>query len=187
MENERKKLWQQEQQQGLGDKPDVAQSYNGDVDVQDVERNDAGFISDFNDHFSLQQPTSDVRFRGNAAHVYELRSSQIQLVAITSKQEDAAESISNETARHQVNADLESKEHSLTIEMKEVVADQAAALSLLRATYTVVALFFTGIVISTGRQYKLASTLRSRTIALTLLILIEYSRIFTSCSLSAFS
>jgi hypothetical protein len=160
MENEQNELLQpeqeQEQQQGLGDnnKSDLAQQQrdNGDDNEQDVERNDARLYPNYRykDHFLLNQPTSDIRFRGNAVHVYDLRSSQIQLVAMTTKkEEETSESIPAETTRQQTNAvDLEVKEHSLTIEMKEVMADRATARSLLRTTYTLVALFFGGIVSS---------------------------------------
>jgi hypothetical protein len=157
MENGRDDLFQQEQQHGLGDKADVAQSDDIDVGARDAKRNEAGFFPNYKDHFSLHHPTSDVRFRGTAIRVYELQSSQIQLVPITRKTEDAVESISDETARRQGNDDLESREHSLTIELKEVMADRAFAFSLLRTTYTLVALFFMGIVSSAGRQ----STFRS--------------------------
>jgi hypothetical protein len=156
MGNERKETLQQEQQQGLGDNADVAQPDDSDVDVQDVERNDAGFFPTYQDHFLLRQPTSDVRFRGNAVRVYQLRTSQIQWVAMKAQKEDAAECISDETAQHQVKPDPVSNDHSLAIEIKEVMADRAVALSLLRTTYTLVALFFTGIVSHVGHQFTLA-------------------------------
>jgi hypothetical protein len=183
MEIERKELLGQEQQQGLSNQADTNQPDDGDVDVdvdiQDVERSDSGFCPNYKDHFLLQQPTSDVRFRGNAIRVYQLRSSQLQLVAMTTKKEDVAGSTSNETARRHVNADLESTEHSPTIEMKEVLADRVVALSLLRTTYTLVALFFTGIVSSPLIQFALVFRLRSMEIALTVL----FFRIFLAVRL----
>jgi hypothetical protein len=34
----------------------------------------------FSDHFTLRLPTSDVKYRGDSVHVYDLRTSQIQIV-----------------------------------------------------------------------------------------------------------
>jgi hypothetical protein len=106
------------------------------------------------DNFLLRQPTSEVRYRGNSVHVYELRSSQIQLVK-SGKRQEGQEGVlglqqtngntSNNNDDHAM-MDQASPEDIISLEMKDVGVDRAGALSLLRMTYVIVALFFTGIV-----------------------------------------
>lgn len=142
------------------------------------------------DHFTLRIPTSEVRYRGDFIHVYDLRASQIQFVTTTSGTEPAlnagsVNSTSNTSPNHvrqqqqqpsvrsskgqgdeetQINAHSDTPEvflggsvdnneqkqlpQSYEIQLRHVPNDRATGLSLLRLTYTVVALFFTGIVSS---------------------------------------
>jgi hypothetical protein len=48
----------------------------------------------FTDHFTLSLPTSDVKYRGDSIHVYDLRASQIQFVTTTPTSNSSWSSVS---------------------------------------------------------------------------------------------
>lgn len=162
-----------------------------DVDVVVVENpversgggeeviNNAIISPTYRDHFLLHRPTSDVRYRGSSVHVYELRSSQIQLATIAA---EATENGMIVRPEGYIGSEHGPMEHlSLTLEMKEVPSDRASALGLLRATYTLVALFFAGIVSSDTEEYDLICTNRRIYVFRT-----ARSSSLPSCSYSAF-
>jgi hypothetical protein len=134
---------------------------SADVDNRDESRRtpDDGVTPTYRDHFMLHHPTSDVRFRGNSVHVYELRSSQIQLATET-RTESGEDEL--ELPEGHGNTSNRKESYPLAIEMKEVPADRASALSLLRATYTLVALFFAGIVSLSGPVNEIGVAHRPR-------------------------
>ena len=79
----------------------------------------------FDDHFTLRQPSAGVTFRGESVYVYELNSSQVQLRV---SQKDAC-------------AESKDTQDSFKIEIRDVPLDRSEQVSLLRLTYTLVAMF----------------------------------------------
>ncbi|KAG7374006.1 lipase class 3 [Nitzschia inconspicua] len=138
MEDDSEEKFHPQNEKELTDNQDAAIS---GVENQAPESyNDKVSALTYKDHFSLHQRTSDVRYRGTSVHVYELHSSQIQLATATA----SGIRLIGPDGSIDKNEPLK-EELPLAIEMKEVPSDRASALSLLRATYTLVALFFAGI------------------------------------------
>jgi lipase ATG15 len=73
----------------------------------------------FQDHFTLRNPSDTVRFRSSSVQVHELRNSQLQIVR---DQDDGGK-----------------------VTVKDVRNDRSFALSMLRGTYSLFCLFFSGI------------------------------------------
>jgi len=99
----------------------VVTSENGQEDMVEQHQEDTTTTttSPFKDHFTLTLPSSAVRFRGTNIQVHELRSSQIQL--------------------------QEQRTSSQTYLVKKVPNERTCGLNILRLFYTLVSLFFAGI------------------------------------------
>ncbi len=141
----------------------------------------------FTDHFTLRLPTSDVKYRGDFIHVYDLRTSQIQLfVTANGTEQSLNEGAVNSALNHpsiderqqqqsgrsgndqgtdeeaQMNKQSPTSEDAHVgddnineqqqqpqvpdIQVRHVPNDRGTGLNLLRLMYTVIALFFSGIV-----------------------------------------
>lgn len=83
-------------------------------------------VLSFNDHYTLRQPSACVTFQGESIYVYELNSSQLQL-KVSEKSPYDGESKNNQD--------------SFRIEIRDVQLDRNEQVSLLRLTYTLVAMF----------------------------------------------
>lgn len=113
--------------------------------------NNHNHIIQFVDHFSLEQPTSLVRFRGSKTIVHDLRNSQIQLeeqTTTTAMMTPLLEK-NNDNSNNNDNHDQRNSEATMTttttILIKNVKDENTFALNALRVTYTLECLFFYGI------------------------------------------
>jgi len=84
----------------------------------------------YEDHFTLQRPTSRVRFRGSTVIVGEMRDSQIQLAEAI---EESAIQLHHDRPRTKT-----------TIVVKDIKNDRSSGLNLLRLLYSVVTFFLAG-------------------------------------------
>lgn len=121
----------------------------------------------FSDHFTLRVPTSHVFYKGESVHVYDLRTSQIQISRLPQFCDSAAAVAAAAAATGQNEAEEDAEEQALEamhilddpeeedhggsgdfveLQLRDISADRACGLSMLRLTYTVMGIFFTGIV-----------------------------------------
>jgi hypothetical protein len=111
----------------------------------------------FVDHFTLEQPTSLVRFRGSKTTVHDLRNSQIQLeehttttttmTPLLNKQTDQADR-QQQDASEEEGVTTTTTTTTTTILIKNVQDENAFALNALRILYSLECLFFYGILLA---------------------------------------
>lgn len=114
----------------------------------------------FDDHFTLQRPSSSVTFQRESVHIYELRDSQVQMkVSVQPDHNTIAENKEGMVWVHPPNNNDKDGNNDdghkcdeagddfpynfppVKIEIKNVYHDRSEHISALRLTYTIVALF----------------------------------------------